>query len=612
MCGVVAFYNYHYAAPAVNMTQMRKVRDYMHARGPDAAGEWMSHDQRVAFGHRRLSIIDLSERANQPLVSQDKRFVVSFNGEIYNYKQLKKELQTAGKIFTTDSDTEVILQLYAEKGVAMLNDLRGMFAFSIWDALKQELLIARDAFGVKPLYYANDGWSIRVASQVKALKQCEDISNEQDAAGMIGFWLLGSVPEPYTRYVDIRAVPAGSYLRINCNGVVEEKPYFSMATVYHEALKSQLQYSKEEAQITIREALLDSVRHHLVADVPVGAFLSSGIDSASLIGLMRDAGQSEISTVTLAFSEYKHKPDDEAPLAQTIARFYGVQHHTRYIDKKEFMNDLPEIMQAMDQPSIDGINSWYVSKAAKELGLKVAISGLGGDEFFGGYPSFRKIPKWNRWLKLPSSLPLMGEIVRHMMPDSLLSSFHLNSKSKGMIKYGGDRAGAYLLMRSLFLPWELKRFLKADFVEDGLRRLRILKYIDEVNRPDAGTGFARISTFETSLYMRNQLLRDTDWASMAHSLEVRVPFVDRNLFAVTSSVLPKLKSVNSKYLIANSPTQVLGDEIINRPKTGFTTPIGEWIENDDHLQMWKQKSDLKKSNCHWSRKWAYDLYTGLV
>ena len=232
MCGIAGIYAYHYAANAVDRAELRRIRDHMAARGPDGLGEWYSQDERVGFGHRRLTIIDLSERGAQPMMSADGKLVVTFNGEIYNYRQLRASLEARGCVFRTQTDTEVLLHLYAEKGEAMVNDLRGMFAFGLWDAEKNALLLARDPYGIKPLYYADDGWTLRFASQVKALLAGGKVSRNPEPAGWVGFCLFGSVPEPFTTYQEIRALPAGSTLWVDRVGTRETKQYFSIADTY--------------------------------------------------------------------------------------------------------------------------------------------------------------------------------------------------------------------------------------------------------------------------------------------------------------------------------------------------------------------------------------------
>src|SRR5215475_295361 len=437
MCGIAGIYAYHYAANAVDRAELRRIRDHMAARGPDGLGEWYSQDERVGFGHRRLTIIDLSERGAQPMMSADGKLVVTFNGEIYNYRQLRASLEAKGYIFRSQSDTEVLLHLYAEKREAMVHDLRGMFALAIWDAERRTLFLARDPYGIKPLYYADDGWTLRFASQVKALLAGGKISRDPEPAGWAGFALFGSVPEPFTTYQEIRALPAGSTLWVDRVGTHQTKQYFSIADTYCKAEAASSPLNNESQQHSAREALLDSVRHHLVADVPVGAFLSSGIDSGALVGLMRDAGQQDIQTVTLGFAEFRGRAEDEAPLAQEVARLYGTRHTTRVVTKAEFDADLPRILEAIDQPTIDGLNTWFVTKAAHELGLKVAISGLGGDELFGGYPSFREIPLCVRAFKIPALVPGVGSAARWLLSKSGLFSSWVKPKAAGLLRYGG-------------------------------------------------------------------------------------------------------------------------------------------------------------------------------
>jgi asparagine synthase (glutamine-hydrolysing) len=606
MCGIAGIYAYHYAANPVDRAELRRIRDHMTARGPDGFGEWYSQDERVGLGHRRLTIIDLSERGAQPMTSADGKFVITFNGEIYNYRQLRASLEARGRMFRTQTDTEVLLHLYAEKGEAMVNDLRGMFAFALWDADKGGLLLVRDPYGIKPLYFADDGWTLRFASQVKALLAGTRVSRNQEPAGWVGFCLFGSVPEPFTTYQEIRALPAGSTLWVDRVGTRGAKQYFSIADTYCSAEAASSSASYEDLQLGAREALLDSVRHHLVADVPVGAFLSSGIDSGALVGLMRDVGQQDIQTVTLAFEEFRGREDDEAPLAAEIAAQYGTRHTTRFVTEREFRDDLPKILDAMDQPTIDGLNTWFVSKAAHELGLKVAISGLGGDELFGGYPSFRDVPLCVRALAIPARIPGLGDLARHLLTGLGHFSPFLNPKAAGVLKYGGTYAGAYLLRRGLFMPWELESVVGSDIAPLGLRRLNALRHIETVLRPQPSTCFGKVAVLESSLYMRNQLLRDTDWASMAHSLEVRVPLVDVKLVSHLAMATTKNGSL-SKRVLGNSPDLPLPTKVVERPKTGFGTPIQAWLQRDASIQQWRRVPALAVDKCAWARRWAFQV-----
>jgi asparagine synthase (glutamine-hydrolysing) len=612
MCGINGIFSFHYAANPVDREELIRSRDYMSSRGPDGAGTWMDEFGRVAFGHRRLSIIDLSDAGAQPMVSANGRFIVTFNGEIYNYRELRKGLEAKGHAFQSQSDTEVLLHLYADKGEGMVHGLRGMFAFAIWDNQHRTLFLARDPYGIKPLYYADDGWTFRFASQVKALLAGGAISRDPEPAGQVGFYLWGSVPEPFTTYQAIRALPAGSTMLVDRIGAHEPRRYHAISQVHcngeaHQRRRGVL--SRTQTQLEIREALLDSVRHHLIADVPVGAFLSAGIDSGALVGLMRDAGQHDIQTVTLTFEEFRGRAEDEAPLAEEVARTYGTRHTTRTVTECEFKADLPRILDAMDQPTIDGINIWFVSKAARELGLKVAVSGLGGDELFGGYPSFRDIPRWVRLLAAPSRVPGLGQAAR-IMAHRLGGTFGLNPKAAGMLEYGGSYAGAYVLRRGLFMPWELFDILDRDVVERGLRRLAPLRRVAAELVPPPHSSSAKVGTLESALYMRNQLLRDTDWASMAHSLEVRIPLVDSALLRTVAGLRDAASTPGvPKAYLANSPTVPLPASIRGRAKTGFTTPIARWVHDAKLNSPMSTRRPHSSAEGHWSRQWAECLAT---
>jgi asparagine synthase (glutamine-hydrolysing) len=607
MCGIAGIFAYHCAAISVDRGELTRIRDYMTRRGPDAAGEWRSSDGRIGLAHRRLSIIDLSDSGAQPMVSADGKLIVTFNGEIYNYRELRKGLEARGRVFRSQSDTEVLLHLYAEKGEAMVHDLRGMFAFAIRDANRERLFLARDPFGIKPLYYADDGRTLRFASQVKALLAGGKVSRDPEPAGWVGYYLFGSVPEPYTTYLQVRALPAGTTLCVDRIGVEGPHRYHSISAVYREAERRHGKSNyKNERQEQIRSALRDSVRHHLVADVPVGAFLSAGIDSGALVGLMRDTGQNDIQTVTLAFEEFQARADDEAPLAAEVARIYGTHHTTRLVTEREFHADLPRIFEAMDQPSIDGVNTWFVAKAAHELGLKVAVSGLGGDEFFGGYPSFRDIPKWVRWLALPSRMPLLGLSLRRGAVAAGAARLGFHPKSVGMLEYGGSYAGGYLLRHGLFMPWELDQVLDADTIREGLRRLSPLEHIEHAMSPCPSMAFAKVACLESALYMRNQLLRDTDWASMAHSLEVRVPMVDTDLLQRIAPLTLNAGGSTNKMNLALSPKTPLPAMVVARKKTGFSTPIATWILRCP-LTGRCPKVFGSASNGPWARRWAFEV-----
>jgi asparagine synthase (glutamine-hydrolysing) len=572
MCGINGIFAYHASASPPKEAELVATRDHMYRRGPDGVGAWWSNDHRIGFGHRRLSIIDLLERANQPMTDGSGRYTIVFNGEIYNYPELRRDLEAKGCVFRTTSDTEALLHLYALEGEAMVSRLRGMFAIAIWDRDARSLFLARDPYGIKPLYIADDGWTLRFASQVKALLAGGHISREPEPAGVVGFYLWGSVPEPFTCYRDIRQLPAGHTKLVDAAGVHPAKPYFSIATILAEATSRAL--SNAEIEARIKAAALDSVRVHLLADVEVGVFLSAGIDSGALLGLMRDAGQEKIRAITMGFKEFESRPEDETPLAREIARLYRAEHVVRSVDRAEFEHDMPSILEAMDQPSIDGVNTWFVSKAAHEAGLKVALSGVGGDELFAGYPSFKDIPKWVKYLSVPAAIPGMGALGRAAL--GMFAQAGVPPKFAGMLTYGGTYPGAYLLRRALFLPFELKTVLDPELLSLGLGRLKPLRHVAAGMQPDPGSPMGRVAALELTNYMRNQLLRDSDWAGMAHSLEIRTPLVDSILLEQVAPTLHSFKQNSGKEALAKAARMPLPEMIIKRPKTGFSTPLETW------------------------------------
>ena len=576
MCGIAGIHAYLAVAPAVDRAELARINDRMAARGPDGKGLWLSSDGRTGFGHQRLAIIDLSEAGAQPMHSACGRYSITFNGEIYNYRELRDELVARGYTFRSGSDTEVLLQLYADRGADMVRKLRGMFAFGLWDQKKRTLLLARDALGIKPLYWSDDGWTVRFASQAKALLAGGAVARDPDSAGIVGFHLFGSVPEPFTVWRDIHCLPAGTTLTVDASGPGMPQRYYDVA----EALAERAQAASPDvgdARQRLADAVRDSVRHHLVADVPVAVFLSAGLDSGALLGTMAGLGARTVSAVTLAFAEFKGLPVDEAPLAGEVARRYGAQHVVRTVDRAEFEADLPAILDAMDLPTIDGINTWFVAKAAHEAGIKVALSGLGADECFGGYPSFVDLPKSVHWLRPLSWLPGVGALARRGLSAAIGAGLGLHPKAAGVLQYGGDWAGAYLLRRSVYMPWELDELLDPTLVEDGLRRLAPLSRIAAALQAARRLGdFDRVAAMETALYMRTQLLRDADWAGMSHGVEIRVPYVDPFFLAA----LPPgevLARVHAKDAVADVPQPPLPESIRARRKTGFVTPVGRWL-----------------------------------
>lgn len=572
MCGIAGIFAYRESAPPVDEQELLRIREAMVKRGPDGAGLWVSDDGRIGLAHRRLAIIDLTDGGAQPMETADGRLRITFNGEIYNYRELRKELEAKGCRFHSASDTEVLLHLYADRGEEMVHTLRGMYAFGIWDARKKSLFLARDPFGIKPLYYAEDGKTFRFASQVKALLKGGRIDTAPQPAGWVGFGIWGAVPEPYTLYRQINLLPAGSWLRVRSGRMEVPHTYFSINEEFVKAQETALTQPSQEQSEILGNALRDSIKHHLVSDVPVGIFLSAGLDSGLLTGLAAETSVARLHTLTVGFREYQGTENDEVPLAEIVSARYGTRHDTHWITRDDFEQDLDSILAAMDQPTTDGINTYLVSKAASRAGIKVALSGLGGDELFGGYPSFSQVPRLAEWLPFGRPGILAGALLRRLVAP--LMGKTVSPKLAGALEYSGSYSRAYLLRRALFAPWELGQMLDTATIEAGLHELQPLARLDATVRNLRGRR-QRVSALELEWYMRNQLLRDADWAGMAHSLEIRVPFVDVGLFRALAPFLVS-KNPPRKQDATSVLHNTLPQASIARRKTGFITPVREW------------------------------------
>ncbi|HEX3557492.1 MAG TPA: asparagine synthase (glutamine-hydrolyzing) [Thermoanaerobaculia bacterium] len=571
MCGINGILRLTDAAPALDRDELLRTRDAMTARGPDGAGAWISDDGRVALASRRLAILDLSEAGAQPMASADGRFQVVLNGEIYNFATLRRELEAEGVSFRSRSDTEVVLALYARQGAAMLGRLRGMYALAIWDEREKSLLLARDPLGIKPLYMSaavEADRCLRFASQVKAL-EAGGVSRQVDLGGLAGFLLWGSVPEPLTIRKAVRALPAGHHLLVRDGEVGEPRPHAPAAI-------EPLAHSTAEA------AVEDSVVAHLVSDVPVAVFLSAGLDSGLIAALARGHLPEPPATFTLSFDVLAGTPRDEAPLAAAVARALGTRHIERRVGRADFPGLWRDALAAMDQPSIDGFNTFVVSRAAHEAGLKVVLSGLGGDEVFGSYPSFADVPRLARLARRAGRIPGFATAWPALARLTRLTSSR--PKLAGLLRYGRSLPGAYFLRRGLFLPEELPGLMGRDAAAEGLAQYDpVADAASALGDLAVANGHARdpwtaVHELETARYMRNQLLRDADWASMASSVELRVPFVDAWLRRRLAAQGFEPARGRGKGELVRRAAPELPAALLARPKTGFYVPVMEWLQ----------------------------------
>jgi asparagine synthase (glutamine-hydrolysing) len=545
-------------------------------RGPDDSGIAIIESNpdsswRVGFAHTRLSILDLSQLGHQPMQDAATGNWIVFNGEIYNFRELRAQLEATGVRFVSHSDTEVILAAYRTWGEDCFRRLRGMFAVALWDASQQCLLLARDHMGVKPLYCFNSDKYFLFASEVRTLLQTGLIPRKLDPDGIFTFLAFGSVYEPGTIVEGISAVPSGHRISLDREGL-RTREYWS--PLQDLDIASSTDGANHDADIrSLPGVLREAVLSNLVSDVPVGVFLSGGIDSSSLVAVMSQAGV-RATTFSLIFREEEF---DEAEHSRLVARLFGTDHHEILVSQDDALRSLPEALAAMDQPTIDGINTWLVSKKTREAGVNVALTGLGADEMFAGYSNFRRVPQMERAAagldRLPSALgpPLAAAL-------QLLSGKNDRNRKLAELASSENRSvHPYFLARTLFTSSERETLFEGDYqaAECSLEALlqgsvNEASHLDPVNR---------VSYLESRWYMRNTLLRDSDFMSMAHGLELRVPFLDRNLVE-TCMRIPgkrKMRGQSPKGLLLASLGVALPKEIVNRPKRGFTLPFERWL-----------------------------------
>lgn len=563
------------------------VRSLKH-RGPDDSGTVIipgnsNSNLQTGFAHTRLSIIDLSPLGHQPMQDVPTGNWIVFNGEIYNFRELRAELEAAGNRFQSHSDTEVILTAYRTWGGDSFSRLRGMFAFALWDEARQQLLLVRDPMGIKPLYYHQSARHFLFASEVRALLQTGLVTRQLGADGVFSFLAFGSVYEPHTIIAGISAVPPGHVISLE-KGSLQSREYWSaLHIIDHDFPYTSGQAQSSSASDAVRslpDLLRSAVLSHLVSDVPVGVFLSGGIDSSALVAVMSQAGV-RASTFSLVFTEEEF---NEAQYSQTVARRFGTDHHEIMISQQDALSALPDALRSMDQPTIDGINTWLVSAKTRAAGVKVALTGLGADEMFAGYSTFRRVPKMERaaagFAKLPS-------VIRRPIAASMALLAGKNDRNRKFAELAsekGSREGAathpYFLVRNLFTAAERNALYSGDH-ESVNRELENL--LQQSAADSSGLDpINRVSYLESHFYMRNTLLRDSDFMSMAHGLELRVPFLDRALveacFRTPGS--RKLQGDSPKSLLLASLGIELPREIVNRPKRGFTLPFEQWLRSE--------------------------------
>jgi asparagine synthase (glutamine-hydrolysing) len=601
-----------------NLEKYQNVLNVLKHRGPDDEGVFINEN--IFLGQRRLAIIDLSPSGKQPMSLKCKKtqskLIVNFNGEIYNYKELKRELENLGHSFFSNSDTEVILHSYEEWGNEAFSKFRGMFAIALYDENKKELILIRDRFGIKPLYYYFDENNFVFASEIKAFWSIDFIKKEIRNGAPEEFLFFGYLLQPNTFYKNIFALEAGHYLKIKINNENFEIKKEKFADIKDYYLLPKEKISLEEAIKKTKEALLDSLKYHLVSDVEVGLFLSGGIDSTVLLYLMRELKQEKIKTVSAIFPKTIY---DESEKINELVQKFSTDHLELKITSKDFLENLDNIFYHMDEPTIDGVNTYFVSLAAKKAGLKVVLSGLGGDELFYGYPSFFDLTKIN---KIKPILKYLG--IGYFLK-LFAGEFNIKLNKLADIINSKNLEEAYLVYRRIFnhnanlrMSANLANDDANDFNNTNLYHSHFIRYI-RANSRYSHYGF--ISFLEMSYYLKNQLLRDSDVFSMAHSIELRVPFVDNILFEKIAPIPDEYKIKNniSKFLLKEIIKDKVSEKILNQKKQGFVMPIELWLKNEakeilqkeilnnnifDRKKTEKMLNLFYQNKIHWSRIWA--------
>jgi asparagine synthase (glutamine-hydrolysing) len=557
VCGIAGLVRIEREAAPPDPAELGRISAALARRGPDGDGLWRSPSARAALAHRRLAILDPTPAGAQPMRSPDGRHVIVFNGEIYDFRSHRAGLERDGVALGTAGDTEVLLHLVALRGPAVLSSLRGMYAFALWDELEGELLLARDPYGIRPLYYSVGGGWLRFASQVRALEAGGAVPGEVDPAAVAGFLCWGAVPEPRTIRRAVRSLPAGHVLRASESRGIRIEPLPCRRALADRP--------------DLGEAVVDSVRDHLVSDVPVAIFLSAGLDSSLVAALARRDSPEPPTALTLAIAENRGTAADEVPLARETAAKLGLPHVVREVGAREIRSLLPEILSAMDQPSIDGFNTFLVARLAREGGFKVALSGLGGDELTGGYAAFRDVPRWHRRAKVLGRIPGLAAIWPALSRTVAPSA----PKLAGVLAHGGSVAGTYFLRRGLFLPREL-RANGYDPVLDAWEAMgeSILGSVSGLLEDP----WHAVHRLESNLYLRRQLLRDADWAGLGQGVEIRVPFVDARLRLTAEAAGFEPARSRGKAGLVRGLAPELPGALFGRPKTGFQLPIADWLD----------------------------------
>jgi asparagine synthase (glutamine-hydrolysing) len=592
MCGIAGLLKQGVDHQSLDATAaeaaVARMVDALRHRGPDGTGLHIARNDgspsqaksTVVLGHTRLAIIDLSTAGRQPMTSPDGQLTITFNGEIYNFKQLRDQLGAEG--WRSRSDTEVILRAYARWGADCVHRLRGMFAFAVWDASRQQLFLARDRVGIKPLYYSaqTSTGPFLFASEVRALLASGLVPPRIDPLGLADYLAYQSLPAPRTLIEGVYLLPPGQRMLVSTAGDVQQDRYWDLLD---DAASSASQATEADGQRRVAELLREAIAVHLVSDVPVAAFLSGGIDSSAVVALMREAGHVP-RTFSVAFAEQMY---DEAPHARAVAERFRTEHTEIRLSESNLLEQLPDALAAMDQPTGDGINTYVVSRAVRTAGIKVALSGLGGDELFAGYPSFVRLQRASRLLGIWGRGPRpVRRLAAHALQVLGASSIGAN-KTAALVASDGRLASLYPPLRQVLSRGQRQRLLQPEWAaysrDSADPYVGLLQAAFDAQRPDKRNDvLSRVSYAEARTYMHDVLLRDTDQMSMAGALEVRVPLLDHVLMEYVIGLPDRHKQPNGmpKRLFVESLGGLLPESIVRRPKQGFALPFEPWMRGE--------------------------------
>ncbi len=567
MCGIFGIVTTKSRAELID--PVNRAMQALSHRGPDDHGVEFISDERdglsVVFAHRRLSILDLSEAGHQPMFDEETGNCITYNGEVYNFRDVRGDLQKRGLKFRSESDTEVLLKGFGALGKDAIVDWRGMFAFGFWNAEQRSLTLVRDRLGVKPLYYYHDGDTFIFASEIRALLATGFASRKISPAALNSYLAWGSVEQPLTIIENIHAVLPGHILEFK-DGRVHTKAYWELRAGAENKIQDDRDLIEEVSAL-----LAEAVKLRLVSDVPVGVFLSGGIDSSSVVALARRCSGGPIKSFSVCFKEREFS---EAVYAEKVARRYDTEHHSILVTEDEILSRLPEAMRAIDQPSIDGVNTFIVSRAAADAGLKVALSGLGGDEVFAGYSFFRAIARVEQLRNQMKAVPL-GLRKAAASAIGMMVADNRAAKLKALLRSDHINQHSVKLHRALFTTEQRRALLLAS----GHGALALEEWNDrQASNCAAADPVNQATALELGGYLGNTLLRDTDSMSMAHGLEVRVPLIDHKVIE-RMLVIPgalKLRRNKPKWMLVDAVND-LPREVINRPKRGFELPFKNWM-----------------------------------